>query len=815
MGCLEHSSSSSSSSGSGGEKKLAAASTAAAKAETPPPELAEEVAALSEKLALEMAEIFSPKELHIMALEHLHAYSEERRGRLQTVRTVLAILRRSTQRMAPLRRAKFLEAALRPALNATKRMAAAARATGNALPDPRKHQESNSDFDDDGNDDGGSTDAMLPPPPPPPPTAEHGMPSRAVYVAAALAAETAMDFVGPLVEQAYTERALLSRAPMVAAAAAAAAGHGEDGQLRTIAVATDARSTANCPTRSREAASASDLSLAAYLGLALSALELAAETSACTAAAAAVDSASTAPASSAARSADSVVDGVATSRAQQGFEDKAPAVAALAKAEERLVGLIIGGPVDFLDLQFVLLHGCRLSHADRAQRRRLREDDGEETGRERAGLSSPGCVAGLVGVGEAAVSGALPWALGGVSSLAYVVACTPKLREKWLPLVWSRRTERRLFLPHAEVLMRNKSKRIASKGLKLACFVAERLGGFPDHTGAFAFDWEPEDRDQDPDLDGGGGGGGGGGGDAWSGGQEGEEMGAAAAASGSGSGGGSGINSCDSGERSRSSPRRKQSSSDPHHLDLAAFLQVLVDVMVTCPLPSLRARGHAAMSAFLGAASEAGRFRVLKRLVERCPWPNATGLLLDAFRREIDRALRPYRPCPGGREEEEEQQHGQHKTEEKKEEGRQQQQHKQQHQQSSSEAVAAVSSSSSPFASRLAGDFVSDQLRRACRRGPPASLMVDMDSRTGGLTLARYAHALDAAGGEGGGAAGGVGGRLKLREPQKLRENRLLVQDLLDELRGAAVTADSARPEHFRLFILEDAAQQCLQELQR
>lgn len=58
--------------------------------------------------------------------------------------------------------------------------------------------------------------------------------------------------------------------------------------------------------------------------------------------------------------------------------------------------------------------------------------------------------------------------------------------------------------------------------------------------------------------------------------------------------------------------------------------------------------------------------------------------------------------------------------------------------------------------------------------------MLDMDSRTGGLTLARYAHALDfaaAAGGDGGdAAAGGVGGRLKLREPEKLRENRLLVQ---------------------------------------
>lgn len=231
------------------------------------------------------------------------------------------------------------------------------------------------------------------------------------------------------------------------------------------------------------------------------------------------------------------------------------------------------------------------------------------------------------------------------------------------------------------------------------------------------------------------------------------QAGGAAAASGSG-------NRDTSEEGSRPSPRQKKSLLDPHHLDLAAFLQVLVDVMVSCPLPSLRTRGHAAMSAFLGATSEAGRFRVLKRLIERCPWPNATGLLLDAFRREIDRALRHCRLCPG--------EEHRHKQRKEKEEHHHQQQ-------SCSEAVGAVSSSPSPFASPLAGDFVSEQLRRACRRGPPASLMVDMDSRTGGLTLARFALALDAAA-DGGGATGGVGGRLKLRDPEKLRENRLLVQ---------------------------------------
>lgn len=54
--------------------------------------------------------------------------------------------------------------------------------------------------------------------------------------------------------------------------------------------------------------------------------------------------------------------------------------------------------------------------------------------------------------------------------------------------------------------MRDRSKRVANKGLELACFVAERLGGFPDGTGAFAFDWEPGDEDIDGAGDGDGGG---------------------------------------------------------------------------------------------------------------------------------------------------------------------------------------------------------------------------------------------------------------------------------------------------------------------
>lgn len=39
---------------------------------------ATEVAVLSERLVLQMAEIFSPKELHVMALAHLPAYTSDR-----------------------------------------------------------------------------------------------------------------------------------------------------------------------------------------------------------------------------------------------------------------------------------------------------------------------------------------------------------------------------------------------------------------------------------------------------------------------------------------------------------------------------------------------------------------------------------------------------------------------------------------------------------------------------------------------------------------------------------------------------------------
>lgn len=252
------------------------------------------------------------------------------------------------------------------------------------------------------------------------------------------------------------------------------------------------------------------------------------------------------------------------------------------------------------------------------------------------------------------------------------------------------------------------------------------------------------------------------------------------------------------GNRTRGSQR--QHAFDPYRFDLATFLQVLIDVVVTCPLASLRSRGHAAMESFLGAADPHSRFRVLRRLVDRCPWPNATGLLLDAFRKEIDRGLRPrYRQPPTAVAASLESATTTPSV--------------------SSTAVGTAAGGSgevnadgavrSPFASVQAGDFVCEQLRRACRLVvgglQSSSLLVDMDSRTGAFALARYAHVLDRA---------AAGGRLKLREPRRLSSNRVLVQvnntlfwDLMQtaawqECHSSLSGSREGSPEHFGLVLV-------------
>lgn len=300
------------------------------------------------------------------------------RQKRRTLRVVLTILRRSTQRMPPVQRAKFLEAAMQPALEATKRAAAwgasAPEANGTRSADCQRDSSSDSDEQDSllglcGDAHGGQSQLQLPP-------TDQEVPPRAAYEAAASAAMAAIDFAAPLLVQARAERV----SAFSAAATTVVEGHyaREEAPERTGSGATARKATAMA---------AADVSLAAYIGFALSALELAAETSPCATA--------------------------ATAGPTLGLEHSASAET-LARAEETLVGLVIGGPA--VDLQFVLFHGCRLSYAGRIKRR----NGGQEGEREQWKGASSNC-GGLARLGELAVTGAMPWGLRGVSTLAYLV----------------------------------------------------------------------------------------------------------------------------------------------------------------------------------------------------------------------------------------------------------------------------------------------------------------------------------------------------------------------------------------------------------
>lgn len=305
----------------------------------------------------------------------------------RAVRAVLTALRRSTQRMPPLQRAKFLDTAIPPVIEATKRLAANAVSAdpGQARGDNPLAEMSS---DDEGQDsssscEGNHAHGMAAQQPP---AGEEDNPSRAVYEAAASAAETAVEFVAPLLEQACAEGALARDSAAVASAAAAADPDIQSGEGE--------RSAYPGPGN----AAASDLAVAAYTGFALSALEISAETSA--------SAATPAPAAA------------VVSLAEALESDNPAFMMKLAEAEEHLVGLVMGSPV--VDLPLILLHGYRLSFNDRVQARR--KGDGEE-GSE---VSAPsGGRGGLTGLAELAVSGSSPWTLQGVSSLAYLVRLVP------------------------------------------------------------------------------------------------------------------------------------------------------------------------------------------------------------------------------------------------------------------------------------------------------------------------------------------------------------------------------------------------------
>ena len=299
--------------------------------------------------------------------------------------------------MPPLQRAKFLEAAIPPVIEATKRLAANAvsadpgQARGNDSPAERSSndEEQDSSSSCEGNHARGM-DVQQPP-------AAEDNPPRAVYEAAASAAETAVEFVGPLLEQACMEGAL-ARGSAAAASAAAADPEKKSGERERNAYPGPGN------------AYASDLAVAAYTGFALSALEISVETSA--------SATALAPAATAI---------AAVSPAEALERDNSVFVMKLAAAEERLVGLVMSSPT--VDLPLILLHVYRLSFHDRVRAR------GKGGGDEQSEVSAPGSgCGGLAGLAELAVAGSSPWTLQGVSSLAYLVRFN--LFRMVVPMFW-------------------------------------------------------------------------------------------------------------------------------------------------------------------------------------------------------------------------------------------------------------------------------------------------------------------------------------------------------------------------------------------
>lgn len=268
-----------------------------------------------------------------------------------------------------------MEAALKPAVRAAGRMAEGCMEAEMPLESSITGEDGK--FDDDTN---GGKDRL-----------QHSLigqeglevPSEIACEAAAAAADAAVDFVAPLMKQVSVERTrALSDGKSESVNEAEAGRHVLDFDIMT-----DVANTAPVNGASKILA-ASDRSLVAYMGFALSALDVALETS---------PLASSVP----------VTPG------------DCPPAAALARAEERLVGLIMDNPVIDIDLRFILLHSCRVSYANRGKK----ETEGH------LAMRSPR--KGYASFGDLALTGAMPWTLRGVSCLAYMVRNSLGSDERW------------------------------------------------------------------------------------------------------------------------------------------------------------------------------------------------------------------------------------------------------------------------------------------------------------------------------------------------------------------------------------------------
>ncbi|CAN0397536.1 unnamed protein product, partial [Discosporangium mesarthrocarpum] len=285
------------------------------------------------------------------------------------------------------------------------------------------------------------------------------------------------------------------------------------------------------------------------------------------------------------------------------------------------------------------------------------------------------------------------------------------------------------------MLLKGTSERSTSMGLELACGLVEQLGPSPDPPGVFVFTWSQEQEKEKGKKTAGG----------------------STAATGK-------VRSlcqmlCVPGHTVTPgyNPSRpfRPIPFEPADVDLAGFSQLLIGAMVSCPRADLRSRGHSAFQGLLAHADEDSRFALLKHLILTCPWPNATGLLLDSVRRQLHLALGQF-PLPQGGEEKQLATMAEDARGSKAEEVE-------------AGILQGVTKAQPPVGSAFARapvvNLVCEQLEKVCS-SETSSLLDNLDFHTGALALARYAHMADRA----------HGGPLGLWAPRRLSRNKKLLQ---------------------------------------
>eukprot|EP00953_Heterococcus_sp_UTEX-ZZ885_P006184 3794-Heterococcus_DN1.PRE.4 len=87
-------------------------------------------------------------------------------------------------------------------------------------------------------------------------------------------------------------------------------------------------------------------------------------------------------------------------------------------------------------------------------------------------------------------------------------------------------------------------------------------------------------------------------------------------------------------------PAARPIPPDPYAVDCSGLLQLLLNVLINSPDAQLRKRGYYSVLAIITAAEPAhARCDMLLQLIARCPFTGAKGLLIDALRGEVKRAV--------------------------------------------------------------------------------------------------------------------------------------------------------------------------------